>query len=206
MKYVLFVCTHNAGRSQMAQALFERYAPDDIRGESAGSDPARQVWPEVIEVMRELDIDLSARKPKRLSVEMQLHADWAVTMGCGDACPYVPTTVDDWDIPDPAGLPVDEVREIRDLIDERVRDLAENKIHAIRLDATAHRFRLEKLLPELIEEFRETRSPELIRGCADRILDDYDDVPVRSHILTLAHKRTRDCLRQEHCDVLEPAV
>jgi arsenate reductase len=206
MKYVLFVCTHNAGRSQMAQALFERYAPDDIRAESAGSDPARQVWPEVIEVMRELDIDLSARKPKRLSVEMQLHADWAVTMGCGDACPYVPTTVDDWDIPDPAGLLVDEVREIRDLIDERVRDLAENKIHAIRLDATAHRFRLEKLLPQLIEEFRETRSPELIRGCADRILDDYDDVPVRSHILTLAHKRTRDCLRQEHCDVLEPAV
>jgi|SRR5664279_887088 arsenate reductase len=206
MKYVLFVCTHNAGRSQMAQALFERYAPDDIRGESAGSDPARQVWPEVIEVMRELDIDLSARKPKRLSVEMQLHADWAVTMGCGDACPYVPTTVDDWDIPDPAGLPVDEVREIRDLIDERVRDLAENKIHAIRLDATAHRFRLEKLLPQLIEEFRETRSPELIRRCADRILDDYDDVPVRSHIITLAHKRTRDCLRQEHCDVLEPAV
>ena len=206
MKYVLFVCTHNAGRSQMAQALFERYAPEDIRGESAGSDPARRVWPEVIEVMRELDIDLSGRRPKRLSVEMQLHADWAVTMGCGDACPYVPTTVDDWDIPDPAGLPVDEVREIRDLIDERVRDLAENKIHAIRLDATAHRFRLEKLLPQLIEEFRETRSPELIRSCADRILDDYDDVPVRSHILTLAHKRTRDCLRQEHCDVLEPAV
>ena len=104
MKYVLFVCTHNAGRSQMAQALFERYAPEDIRGESAGSDPARQLWPEVIEVMREVDIDLSGRKPKRLSVEMQLHADWAVTMGCGDVCPYVPTTVDDWDIPDPAGL------------------------------------------------------------------------------------------------------
>ena len=83
MKYVLFVCTHNAGRSQMAQALFERYAPEDIRGESAGSDPARRVWPEVIEVMRELDIDLSGRRPKRLSVEMQLHADWAVTMGCG---------------------------------------------------------------------------------------------------------------------------
>ncbi len=94
MKYVLFVCTHNAGRSQMAQALFERYAPDDVRGESAGSDPRRQVWPEVIEVMRELDIDLFQNKPKRLTVEMQLHADWAVTMGCGDVCPYVPTTVD----------------------------------------------------------------------------------------------------------------
>jgi arsenate reductase (thioredoxin) len=206
MKYVLFVCTHNAGRSQMAQALFERYAPEDVRAESAGSDPGRQVWPEVIEVMRELDIDLSGRKPKRLTVEMQLHADWAVTMGCGDVCPYVPTTVDTWDIPDPAGLPLDEVREIREIIDERVKELATDKIHAIRLDATSHRFRLAKLLPQLIEEFGDTRSAEVIRGCADRILDDYDDVPVRSHILTLAHKRTRDCLRQEHCDVLEPAV
>ena len=205
MKYVLFVCTHNAGRSQMAQALFERYAPEDIRGESAGSDPARQVWPEVIEVMRELDIDISGRKPKRLSVEMQLHADWAVTMGCGDVCPYVPTKVDDWDIPDPAGRPIDEVREIRDIIDERVKKLAQEKIDAIRLDPTSHRFRLAKLLPQLIEEFGESRAPEVIRGCADRILDDYDDVPVRSHILTLAHKRTRDCLRQERCDVLEAA-
>src|SRR5271167_2025977 len=103
MKYVLFVCTHNAGRSQMAQALFEAYAPDDIRGESAGSDPAPRLWPEVIEVMSEVGIDISNRKPKRLTVEMQLHADWAVTMGCGDVCPYVPTTVDAWDIPDPAG-------------------------------------------------------------------------------------------------------
>ena len=203
MKYVLFVCTHNAGRSQMAQALFERYAPDDVRSESAGSDPARELWPEVIEVMREVDIDLSGRKPKRLSVEMQLHADWAVTMGCGDVCPYVPTTVDDWGIRDPAGLSVDEVREIRDLIDERVRELATEKIDAIRSDETSHRWRLAKLLPQLIEEFGETRSPEVIRGCADRILDDYDHVPVRSHVFTLAHKRTRECLRQEHCDVLE---
>jgi arsenate reductase len=203
MKYVLFVCTHNAGRSQMAQALFERYAPEDVRSESAGSDPARQLWPQVIEVMREVDIDLSGRKPKRLSVEMQLHADWAVTMGCGDVCPYVPTTVDAWDIPDPAGLPLDEVREIRDLIDECVRELATEKIHPIRLDATSHRWRLAKLLPQLIDEFGENRAPEVIRGCADRILDDYDDVPVRSHVLTLAHTRPRDCLRQEHCDVLE---
>ena len=205
MKYVLFVCTHNAGRSQMAQALFERYAPEDVRAESAGSDPKRQVWPEVVQVMREFDIDLSGRKPKKLTVEMQLHADWAVTMGCGDVCPYVPTTVDDWDIPDPAGRPIDEVREIRDTIDERVRELAIEKVAAIRLDATAHRFRLAKLLPQLIDEFGDTRSPEVIRGCADRILDDYDHVPVRSHILTLAHKRTRDCLRRERCDVLELA-
>lgn len=103
-------------------------------------------------------------------------------------------------------MPIDEVREIRDVVDERVRDLADNKIDEIRLDATAHRFRLTKLLPGLIEEFGETRPPEVIRGCADRILEDYDDVPVRSHILTLAHKRTRECLRQEHCDVLEARV
>ncbi len=202
MRYVLFVCTHNAGRSQIAQALFERYAPDDIRGESAGSDPVRQVWPEVVEVMRELDIDMSRNKPKRLTVEMQLHADWAVTMGCGDVCPYVPTTVDDWDIPDPAGKTVAEVREIRDMIDERVYELATKKISAIRLDATSHRWRLSKLLPQLISEFGDIRAPEVIRGCADRVLDDYDDVPIRSHILTLAHKRTRDCLRQERCALL----
>ncbi len=203
MKYVLFVCTHNAGRPHMAQALFERYGPEDVSAESAGSDPARTVWPEVVAVMRELDIDISENKPKRLTVEMQLHADWAVTMGCGDVCPYVPTIVDAWDIPDPAGRSIEEVREIRDMINERVRDLAENQIDAIRSDTTAHRYRLTKLLPQLIEEFSDTRPAEVIRGCADRILDDYDDVKIRSHILTLAHKRTRDCLRQEHCDVLE---
>ncbi len=202
MKYVLFVCTHNAGRSQMAQALFERYAPEDVRAESAGSDPGRHVWPEVVKVMREVGIDLSGNKPKRLSVEMQLHADWAVTMGCGDVCPYVPTTVEDWDLPDPAGRPIDEVREIRDMIDERVYELATEKIHAIRLDATAHRWRLAKLLPQLINEFGDTRAPEVIRGCADRVLDDYDDVPIRSHILTLAHKQTRECLRQDNCALL----
>lgn len=205
MKYVLFVCNHNAGRSQMAQAFFERYAPVDVQAESAGSNPAQRVWPEVIEVMRELDIDLSAAKPKRLTVEMQLHADWAVTLGCEEACPYVPTVVDAWDIPDPAGRPIDEVRAIRDTIDARVRELVEEKIDAIRSDPTAHQFRLAKLLPALVDEFGERHSAETIRGCADRILDDYDDVPVRSHIITLAHKRTRDCLRQPHCNVLELA-
>lgn len=206
MKYVLFVCTHNAGRSQMAQALFERSCPGDCRGESAGSDPARKIFPEVVEVMREVGIDISHRRPQRLSVEMQLHADWAVTMGCGAVCPYVPTTVDDWDIPDPAGKPIGEVREIRDMIAERVEDLAHNRIDAIRLDTTAHRWRLAKLLPGLIEEFGETRPPEVIRGCADRVLDDYDDVPVRSHIFTLAHKRTCECLRREPCEMLERAA
>jgi arsenate reductase len=202
MRYVLFVCNHNAGRSQMAQALFERYAPEDIRAESAGSDPVRHVWPEVIEVMREIGIDLSGNKPKRLSVEMQLHADWAVTMGCGDVCPYVPTTVEDWDLPDPAGRPIDGVREIRDMIDERVHELATKRIDAIRLDATAHRWRLAKLLPQLINEFGAIRPPEVIRGCADRVLDDYGAVPIRSYVLTLAHNQTRACLREDTCALL----
>jgi len=202
MKYVLFVCTHNAGRSQMAQALFEQTCPDDCRAESAGSDPVRRVWPEMVDVMREIGVDLSGRRPKRLTVEMQLHADWAVTMGCGDVCPYVPTRVDDWDIPDPAGRPIDEVREIRDLIADSVEDLVAHRIHQIRFDATSHQWRLAKLLPGLIDEFGETRPPEVIRGCADRVLDDYDDVPIRSHILTLAAKRTRACLRHEQCEML----
>lgn len=202
VKYVLFVCTHNAGRSQMAQALFERYSRADVRAESAGSHPAQRVWPEVVEVMKELDIDLSRNKPKRLSVEMQLHADWAVTMGCGEICPYVPTTIDDWDIPDPAGRPIDEAREIRDRIDERVRELATAGIDRIRSDGTSHRWRLAKLLPHLIAEFADTRDPQTIRDCADRVLDQYDDAPVRSHILTLAHKQTRECLRHETCVLL----
>ena len=202
MKYVLFVCTHNAGRSQMAQALFERYAPDDVRSESAGSDPGRRIWPEVVEVMRELDFDLSGNKPKRLSVEMQLHADWAVTMGCDDACPYVPTTVEAWDIPDPAGRPLDEVRAIRDTVEAHVRELIETELDAIRSDRTAHELRLMQLLPELAAEFEARHTPEDIRACADAILARYDDAPVRSFAHTLALRETRECLRRETCDVL----
>ena len=97
--------------------------------------------------MREVGIDLSGNKPKRLSVEMQLHADWAVTMGCGDVCPYVPTRVDDWDIPDPAGKSIEEVREIRDLIAERITELLGDHIDEIQSDRTSHQWRLAKLLP-----------------------------------------------------------
>lgn len=86
MKHVLFVCNRNAGRSQMAQALFERHAPDDIRAESAGLEPAARIHPVVIEAMGEIGIDLSDRRPKKLTVEMQLHADLAVTLGCGGRC------------------------------------------------------------------------------------------------------------------------
>jgi arsenate reductase (thioredoxin) len=206
VKYVLFVCNHNAGRSQMAQAFFERDAPSDVRAESAGSEPAAAIWPGVVEAMLEVGIDLSARRPRKLLPEMQLHADWAVTMGCGDACPYVPTTVEGWDIPDPARLPLEQVRPIRDLIERRVRELIDTKLDAIRSDETAHRQRLVRMLPSLREEFEATRTPQEIRDCADAVLAQFDDVPVRSHIMTLALRETRDCLRGEHCAALDGAL
>jgi arsenate reductase len=130
VRYVLFVCNHNAGRSQMAQAFFERYGPEDVRAESAGTEPAPEIWPPVVEAMLEIGFDLSRRTPKKLTVEMQQHANWAITMGCGDACPYVPTIVEAWDIPDPAGRPMTEVRAIRDQILRQVRELI-----AVRIDA-----------------------------------------------------------------------
>jgi protein-tyrosine-phosphatase len=205
MKYVLFVCTQNAGRSQMAQAFLERHAPADIKAESAGAEPADRVHPEVVEAMKEVGIDLSGRRPKKLMVEMQLHADWAITLACGATCPYVPTTVEDWDIPDPAGRPLEEVRVIRDQIEQRVMDLSENQIEAIRSDRTAHQLRLERLLPDLVREFEDRRSPEEIRACADVILDDYDEAPVRSFTMTLANRRARECLRAEVCEPLATA-
>jgi arsenate reductase len=205
MKYVLFVCNHNAGRSQMAQAFFERDGPEDVRAESAGSEPAAAVWPGVIEAMAEIGLDLSDRQPRKLVREMQLHADWAVTMGCGDACPYVPTTVESWDIPDPAGLPVEQVRPIRDEIEAHVRDLIEARLEAIRTDPTAHRLRLVAILPALVAEFEATRSAGEIRECADAVLGRYDKVPIRGHIATLAQKRAGECLRAEHCYELKDA-
>jgi arsenate reductase len=128
MTYVLFVCNHNAGRSQMAQAFFERDAPAGAEAESAGTSPGQRVWPEVVAAMREVGIDISARTPKKLTVEMQQRADLAVTMGCGDACPYVPTAVEDWELPDPAGRPIDEVRKVRDTIEQRVKQLIAERI------------------------------------------------------------------------------
>jgi arsenate reductase (thioredoxin) len=205
MKYVLFICTHNAGRSQMAQAFFERRAQADVRAESAGSEPAHEVWPTVVEVMREIGIDLAGRRPRKLLLEMQLHADWAVTMGCGDVCPYVPSIVEAWDIPDPAGRPIEEVREIRDMVAEHVHRLIVERLDEIQSDRSAHQWRLRKMLPNLIEEFEGTRTPEEIRACGDAILDRYDDVPVRSHILALANRAARDCLAREHCDALGAA-
>ena len=133
MSHVLFVCLHNAGRSQISQALFERAARGRHTAESAGSvaDPDGRVHPEVVAVMRELGIDLAARRPQRLTTELAQRADVVVTMGCGDACPYIPgKRYLDWELDDPAGLPVDAVRPIRDEIDRRVRRLLRELLDA----------------------------------------------------------------------------
>jgi arsenate reductase (thioredoxin) len=121
---VLFLCVHNAGRSQMAAALMERYADGAVRVRSAGSDPAERVNPAVVESLAEVGIDLRASTPRRWTDEDLASADVIVTMGCGDECPYVPgRRYLDWELEDPAGRPVEEVRPIRDEIDRRVRAL-----------------------------------------------------------------------------------
>jgi arsenate reductase len=126
MATALFVCLQNAGRSQMSQALFERAAGGRHRALSAGTTPADHVHPEVVEVMRELGIELADREPKLLTRELAEQADVVVTMGCGDECPYIPgRRYVDWDLEDPQGRPLDEVRATRDDIDRRVRELVE---------------------------------------------------------------------------------
>jgi len=202
MRYVLFVCTHNAGRSQMAQAFFEQLAPPDLRAESAGSQPNDAVWPEVVEAMREVGLDISGRKPQKIDLEMQLHADWAITMHCLDTCPYMPGVVEDWDVDDPAGKTLAEVRSIRDEIKKRVENLIATHADDIRADRTAHERRLKRLLPTLAEEFDATRRPEEIRACLDAILARYDDAAVRSFIEPLALRETRNCLSEETCAAL----
>ena len=202
MKYVLFVCTQNAGRSQMAQALFERHGPRDVRAESAGAEPADRVHPVVVEAMREVGVDLEERRPKKLTLEMQLHADWAITLACGAKCPYVPSVVENWDIADPAGRPIEEVRRIRDEIEERVIDLAENRIELIREDRRQHMMRIARLVPGFVEEFGGRLSDEEIRGIADDILDTYDDVPIRSFVMTLANRKAREILKDRAAETV----
>jgi arsenate reductase len=126
MSRVLFVCIQNAGRSQMAQALFDRAAAGAHEARSAGSRPAAHVHPEVMEVMRELDIDLASRVPHLLDRGDAEWADVVVTMGCGDDCPYIPgRRYVDWELDDPAGRPLAEVRRTRDEIGRRVEALLE---------------------------------------------------------------------------------
>ena len=125
MARVLFVCLQNAGRSQMSQALFERAVQGRHESRSAGTRPSGAVHPVVIEAMQEVGIDVSQHRPQRLTDDLAGWADLVVTMGCGDECPYIPgTRYIDWDLADPAGQPLDDVRKIRDEIDRRVRDLS----------------------------------------------------------------------------------
>jgi protein-tyrosine-phosphatase len=124
MARVLFVCLHNAGRSQMSEALFARAAENRHQAESAGTTPAERVHPEVVEAMRELGIDLAGRTPQKLTREAAERADVVVTMGCGDECPYIPgKRYVDWDLEDPKGKPLAEVRRTRDDIASRVEQL-----------------------------------------------------------------------------------
>jgi arsenate reductase len=126
MAHVLFVCLHNAGRSQMSRALFDRAAAGRHTSDSAGSvaDPEGQLHPEVLAVMAEIGIDLAGRQPQRLSIELAQRADLVVTMGCGDTCPYIPgKRYREWDLPDPKGQALDAVRATRDAIAVRVAEL-----------------------------------------------------------------------------------
>jgi arsenate reductase len=123
---VLFVCVHNAGRSQMAAALLDHHGAGRVRVRSAGSTPADEINPAVVEAMNEIGLDLSKEFPKPLTTDAVEAADVVVTMGCGDACPIFPgKRYLDWDLPDPNGRSVEEVRPIRDEIDGRVRGLLE---------------------------------------------------------------------------------
>jgi arsenate reductase (thioredoxin) len=127
MTTVVFACVHNAGRSQMAAALFNALAdPVKARAISAGTAPAAQVHPEVIEVMRERGVDLAHARPTHLTSELAGGAQWLITMGCGDQCPFVPgATLEDWPLDDPRGRPLAEVRAIRDEIARRVAALVD---------------------------------------------------------------------------------
>jgi arsenate reductase len=122
--HALFVCLHNAGRSQMSEALFALAADGRHEARSAGTRPADRVHPQVVDAMREIGVDLGARTPRRLDTGLAAWADVVVTMGCGDECPLIPgKTHLDWELPDPADLPLAEVRMLRDDIERRVAQL-----------------------------------------------------------------------------------
>jgi protein-tyrosine-phosphatase len=130
MAGVLFVCLHNAGRSQMSRALFERASAGRHGAASAGTEPATHVHPQVVSVMQEIGIDVSHCVPRGLTTELADRADVIVTMGCGDRCPYIPgKRYLDWDLPDPSGQPLELVRRTRDEIAGRVRALLDELDH-----------------------------------------------------------------------------
>ena len=121
---VLFVCVHNAGRSQMAAGWLKHFAGDRVQIRSAGSEPADQINPVAIEAMREVGIDITRKQPELLTVDTVSRCDVVITMGCGDTCPYFPgKRYEDWNLTDPAGQPIDVVRTVRDDIKARVQAL-----------------------------------------------------------------------------------
>ena len=125
MNTVIFACVHNAGRSQMAAAFFNQLAdPAKARAVSAGTQPGERVHPEVVEVMRERDLDVAGARPRKLTDELARQAQWLITMGCGDQCPVVPGLARaDWPLEDPKGKPRERVREIRDEVERHVIEL-----------------------------------------------------------------------------------
>jgi arsenate reductase (thioredoxin) len=125
VKTVLFICVHNSGRSQMAEAFLNQLAKGKARAISAGSQPADKLNPVVVEVMKEVGIDITGNKPKLLTLEMMEGITLAITMGCENACPYTTAETRDWALEDPKDKPVEEVRKIRDEIKSRVRKLLE---------------------------------------------------------------------------------
>jgi arsenate reductase len=129
MERVIFACVHNAGRSQMAAAFLSQMAdPARVEAASAGTQPGERVHPAVVDVMQEVGVDLTARRPQRLTEELARGASLLITMGCGDECPYVPGLQrDDWPLPDPKNLPISEVRAIRDEIRSRVAALVASR-------------------------------------------------------------------------------
>jgi arsenate reductase len=157
MKTVLFACVHNAGRSQMAAAFFNRLADGSkARAISAGTNPGSRVHPEVVETMREVGVDLAGVSPTRLTPGVAGQGHLLVTMGCGDECPYVPGAMrEDWPLDDPKGKPIERVREIRDEIRDRVRALVEREGWAIPVACT--------LTPEDLRNRREGLLAELMR-------------------------------------------
>ena len=135
---VLFVCVHNAGRSQMAAALLERRSGGRVRVRSAGTQPADEIQPAVVEAMAEMGVDLGAESPTRLTDGAVRAADVVVTMGCGDACPVYPgKRYEDWAVDDPAGQPLDTVRAIRDEVDRRVQTLVAELLPEPGVDAAS---------------------------------------------------------------------
>jgi len=129
VRIFIFACVHNAGRSQMSAAFFNQLADANVaRGISAGTHPADRVHPVVVDVMREVGIDLSNATPQKLTAELAQGAEMLITMGCGDECPYVPGLVrDDWPLPDPKGQGIESVRETRDNIRQRIVELLEKR-------------------------------------------------------------------------------